>query len=103
MLFIFNIRTLCVCVCLLNHLSHRVARREFLNNFIMLMVQDRHMKTTGDSDEPFVDPQQDYELLLGYENATHTVMRFRRALNTCDRAHDVVITVSRECACIELL
>lgn len=51
------------------------------------------MKKTGDG-EPLVDPQQDYELLLGYENATHTVMRFRRKLNTCDTAHDIVITVS---------
>lgn len=31
-------------------------------------------------------------MLLGYENVTHTVMRFVRRLNTCDEPHDVPIT-----------
>lgn len=56
-------------------------------------LQDRHIKRNGDG-EPFVDPSQDYILLLGYENATHTVMRFKRKLDTCDTSHDVPITVS---------
>lgn len=43
--------------------------------------------------EPEVDPSQDYQLLLGYENNTHTVLRFRRRLDTCDH-HDIPITVS---------
>ena len=43
--------------------------------------------------EPEVDPSQDYQLLLGYENSTHTVLRFRRKLDTCDH-HDIPITVS---------
>lgn len=51
------------------------------------------MKRNGDN-EPFVDPSQDYILLLGYENATHTVMRFKRKLDTCDTSHDIPITVS---------
>ena len=41
-----------------------------------------------------VDPSQDYFLLHGYENATHTVLRFKRKLDTCDTANDVPITVS---------
>lgn len=45
--------------------------------------------------EPEVDPSQDYQLLLGYENSTHTVLRFRRRLDTCDH-HDIPITVGCE-------
>lgn len=51
------------------------------------------MKRSGDI-EPVVDPSQDYVLMLGYENATHTVMRFKRKLETCDTAYDIPITVS---------
>ncbi|XP_056635826.1 MOXD1 homolog 2 [Diorhabda sublineata] len=56
--------------------------------------QDRHVKDSPGSAidrEPEVDPSQDYQLLLGYENSTHTVLRFRRRLNTCDH-HDIPIT-----------
>ncbi|XP_059622696.1 MOXD1 homolog 2 [Phlebotomus argentipes] len=53
--------------------------------------QDRHVKKNSDG-EPVVDPSQDYVLLLGYENATHTVLRFRRKLDTCDTYHDLPIT-----------
>ena len=31
-----------------------------------------------------VDPSQDYELLGGFQNDTHTVIRFSRAWDTCD-------------------
>lgn len=41
-----------------------------------------------------MDPSQDYVLLLGIENATHTSLRFRRKLRTCDEKYDVAITVS---------
>ncbi|XP_023029153.2 DBH like monooxygenase olf413 [Leptinotarsa decemlineata] len=56
--------------------------------------QDRHVKDSAGSAidrEPEVDPSQDYQLLLGYENNTHTVLRFRRRLDTCDH-HDIPIT-----------
>ncbi|TDG51266.1 hypothetical protein AWZ03_002353 [Drosophila navojoa] len=53
--------------------------------------QDRHVTRNGDT-EPVVDPSQDYMLMLGYENATHTVLRFRRKLDTCDASHDIAIT-----------
>ncbi|XP_025837314.1 MOXD1 homolog 2 [Agrilus planipennis] len=56
--------------------------------------QDRHVKETPGNlmdREPEVDPSQDYQLLLGYENNTHTVLRFRRRLDTCDY-HDIPIT-----------
>ncbi|XP_041782918.1 MOXD1 homolog 2-like [Anopheles merus] len=53
--------------------------------------QDRHFKQNSNG-EPHVDSSQDYVLLLGYENATHTVLRFRRKLDTCDTAQDVPIT-----------
>jgi DOMON domain len=65
-----------------------------LIDFSFLPFQDRHIKKHSDG-EPIVDPSQDYILLLGYENATHTVLRFKRKLDTCDTTHDVVLTVSK--------
>uniref|UniRef100_A0A1I8P9N5 DOMON domain-containing protein n=1 Tax=Stomoxys calcitrans TaxID=35570 RepID=A0A1I8P9N5_STOCA len=53
--------------------------------------QDRYVDELG-SAEPLVDPSQDYSLMKGYENSTHTVLRFRRKLNTCDNQHDIAIT-----------
>ncbi|XP_067643544.1 MOXD1 homolog 2 isoform X2 [Eurosta solidaginis] len=53
--------------------------------------QDRHIQRNGNF-EPIVDPSQDYILMLGYENSTHTVLRFRRKLDTCDTIHDIAIT-----------
>lgn len=59
-----------------------------------LPLQDRHIKKNSVDGDPVVDPSQDYFLLHGYENATHTVLRFKRKLDTCDTANDVPITVS---------
>ncbi|XP_035686300.1 DBH-like monooxygenase protein 1 isoform X1 [Branchiostoma floridae] len=42
--------------------------------------------------EPRLDAHQDVELLSGYENGTHTVLRFRRKLRPCDTAEDREIT-----------
>jgi len=53
-----------------------------------VFFQDRH---ATDRDEPEVDQSQDYEMLLGYENGTHTVFTFRRKYDTCDH-HDYRIT-----------
>lgn len=39
-----------------------------------------------------MDSSQDYRLLLGYENKTHTVLRFSRRYDTCD-PRDLKITV----------
>jgi dimethyladenosine transferase 1 len=66
-----------------------VQREVILMGFVSF--QDRY---ATDRDEPEVDQSQDYELLLGYENGTHTVIRFRRQYDTCDQ-HDYRITVSR--------
>ncbi|KAK2711326.1 hypothetical protein QYM36_012494 [Artemia franciscana] len=44
-------------------------------------LEDRH---SSGIDQALLDVSQDLELLSGWENATHTVIRFRRALNTCD-------------------
>lgn len=57
-------------------------------------MQDCHIKTHTQTHEPVVDMSQDYELLTGSENATHTTLRFRRKLTTCDDKFDVPITVS---------
>ena len=72
----------------------RVVTYVYLKRF--RSFQDRHVKASPGYSvdrEPEVDPSQDYQLLLGYENSTHTVLRFRRRLDTCDN-HDVPITVS---------
>uniref|UniRef100_A0A0K8V1I9 MOXD1 2 n=1 Tax=Bactrocera latifrons TaxID=174628 RepID=A0A0K8V1I9_BACLA len=54
--------------------------------------QDRHVSRTVNSTEPQVDASQDYVLLKGYENTTHTIIRFRRKLDTCDSVYDIPIT-----------
>ena len=54
-----------------------------------LAVQDRYGLANGES---VLDAQQDYDLIHAYENDTHTVMRFRRKLLTCDD-NDLNITV----------
>ncbi|XP_053661476.1 MOXD1 homolog 2-like [Anopheles marshallii] len=54
-------------------------------------LQDRHIRPDSDG-EPIVDSSQDYTLLLGYENTTHTVIRFKRNLDTCDMKDDFPIT-----------
>lgn len=43
---------------------------------------------------PEVDASQDVMLLGGYQNDTHTVIRFSRPWNTCDKAQDVLLSVS---------
>ena len=63
-------------------------------SFPHLSSQDCHIKTHTQTSEPVVDTSQDYELLSGSENSTHTILRFRRKLNTCDDKSDVPITVS---------
>jgi hypothetical protein len=64
-------------------------------NFLNLSLQDCHIKTHSESGEPVPDASQDYMLLSSSENATHTILRFRRKLNTCDEKFDVPITVSK--------
>ncbi|XP_011494981.1 PREDICTED: MOXD1 homolog 2 [Ceratosolen solmsi marchali] len=52
-------------------------------------LQDRHIK--GANRVPQMDSSQDYHLQSGYENETHTVLRFNRRYNTCDN-RDLEIT-----------
>ncbi|KAI8508061.1 hypothetical protein Bbelb_143010 [Branchiostoma belcheri] len=40
--------------------------------------------------QPIVDASQDWELVSGYENGTHTVLRFNRKLTTCDTKDRVI-------------
>jgi hypothetical protein len=61
--------------------------------FNLFCLQDCHIKTHSASGEPVPDTSQDYVLLSSSENATHTILRFRRKLNTCDEKFDVPITV----------
>ncbi|XP_069961322.1 DBH-like monooxygenase protein 1 [Cherax quadricarinatus] len=41
---------------------------------------------------PSIDASQDYRLLGGYQNDTHTVIRFSRPWTTCDTHHDLQLT-----------
>ncbi|KAI8520192.1 hypothetical protein Bbelb_034490 [Branchiostoma belcheri] len=40
--------------------------------------------------QPIEDESQDWELVSGYENGTHTVLRFNRKLTTCDTKDRVI-------------
>lgn len=60
---------------------------------LVSLCQDCHIKTHSTTGEPVPDTSQDYVLLASSENATHTTLRFRRKLDTCDEKFDVPITV----------
>jgi hypothetical protein len=60
--------------------------------YVVFVAQDSHgQKTNG---ALVADPEQDCTLVGGRQNESHTVVRFRRALDTCDRNHDYVLGVS---------
>lgn len=62
-----------------------------LNPHFFSLFQDRHVK--GANRDPQMDSSQDYHLQSGYENKTHTVLRFNRRYDTCD-PRDLKITVN---------
>nr|XP_042896022.1 DBH-like monooxygenase protein 1 isoform X2 [Parasteatoda tepidariorum] len=51
-------------------------------------LQDRYAHKNG---IPVLDDQQDWHLLSGYENITHTILQFSRKFDTCDQ-QDIPIT-----------
>lgn len=53
------------------------------------MFQDRHAE---DEEMPTLDDSQDWILLSGYENSTHSCVTFKRAYVTCDKENDLPIT-----------
>ncbi|XP_014221453.1 MOXD1 homolog 2 [Trichogramma pretiosum] len=61
----------------------------WVDNNGQVHLQDRHVK--GANREPQMDSSQDYHLQSGYENKTHTVLRFNRRYDTCD-PRDLKIT-----------
>lgn len=65
-----------------------IANPEYLN-----CSQDCH--GGGGHAAPMKDQQQNYELLTGFQNDTHTVIRFSRAWDTCDSQDDLVLTVRK--------
>lgn len=60
--------------------------------YVVFVVQDSHAQDTNGA--PVADPEQDCTLVGGRQNESHTVVRFRRALDTCDVNHDYVLGVS---------
>lgn len=69
-------------------------RQTLVSNVSLLfffVIQDCH--GADHEDLPITDDVQNYELISGYQNETHTNVEFRRQLDTCDR-QDFVIGVS---------
>lgn len=54
--------------------------------------QDCHGPHSGNS-APIQDDTQNYVAEFGMQNATHTIVQFRRSLETCD-PHDLPLGVS---------
>ena len=52
-------------------------------------TQDRYAE---DEEMPVIDDIQDWILLSGYENDSHTCITFKRAFLTCDYDYDLPIT-----------
>lgn len=59
-----------------------------LNSF-----QDRHIPAHSRNGAPVLDNSQDYAPLSGHRNSSHTTLRFKRKLSTCDEKYDIAITV----------
>lgn len=57
-----------------------------------LLFQDYH--GTSNNAPPQLDAVQNYELLGGFQNDTHTVIQFQRHWNTCDYDHDKPLGVN---------
>jgi hypothetical protein len=75
---------------------HTFGSVNFIAFSTFFSFQDRHIPLHSKNGEPVLDPSQDYVLMSGHENATHTILRFRRKLDTCDEKFDVPITVSKK-------
>ncbi|CAL4133676.1 unnamed protein product, partial [Meganyctiphanes norvegica] len=52
-----------------------------------------HDRFAEGNTQPMIDDSQDYDLLGGYQNDSHTVLRFSRPWVSCDDQHDVQLTV----------
>lgn len=61
---------------------------------MVVMLQDYHVLSLNSA--PTLDTVQNYELLGGSQNQTHTVIRFQRPWNTCDLEQDRTLGVSAE-------
>lgn len=70
--------------------ANKVLFKSIITNTTSL--KDRH---ATENKTPEEDESQDYKLLGGYSNDTHTVLRFARPWITCDSKNDLEITVSK--------
>lgn len=59
----------------------------------MIFLQDCHGGTKSQGSAPIKDEIDNYKLMRGIQNDTHTIIEFRRVLDTCD-PDDYVLTVS---------
>lgn len=83
--------TFIILVCILKRLDDNLIY--FLISLFISVnyFQDCHGQRDGNG-APIQDDTQNYTVINGYQNATHTVIQFKRALETCD-PDDLVITV----------
>lgn len=65
---------------------------QFVFIFYSNSLQDCHGSREAPG-KPVQDDTQNYTVINGYQNATHTIIQFQRPLETCD-PDDVAITVS---------
>lgn len=63
------------------------------NWYHLNFFQDCHGQRDGNG-APIQDDTQNYTVVNGYQNTTHTVIQFKRPLETCD-PDDIAITVSK--------
>lgn len=68
----------------------QISRRKF---YIQFFLKDCHGSLKGNT--VIQDDTQNYILIEGYQNSTHTQIQFRRALETCD-PHDTNLGVSEK-------
>lgn len=58
-----------------------------------VLLQDCHSSQEKPNGPPVRDEVENYTLMGGSQNDTHTVLEFRRALDTCD-SEDYILSVS---------
>lgn len=56
-------------------------------------MQDCHGVSDSQGSAPVKDEIDNYTLMRGIQNDTHTIIEFRRVLDTCDE-DDYILTVS---------
>lgn len=65
----------------------------FRIDFVTIFLQDCHGVPRSEGSVPVKDEIDNYTLIRGIQNGTHTIIEFRRVLDTCD-PNDYILNVS---------